>query len=117
MRSIALAVALAFAPLATAGACASFEQVTPKSPRAALAEAETAIIGIANIAATLRANGVISVADAGKVFTELMTASETLNTAHALLKAGDTVAASRTVSELLAALNALSLQLSQAGEQ
>ncbi len=111
MRSILLALSLAVAPLTMAGACVAFEQVAPTSPRAALAQANVSFIGVVSVATTLRDAGLIPDDKAralGAVFVDL---NAKLNTATELLKVGETVTAVSSLAEVIAALNALALEL------
>jgi len=110
MKRIAIAFALALSPLAAAGACATFEQVA-KSPRAVLADAETAWFGAAEILRVAYQAKIISpgqFSDGVKVLTD---ASAKLDTAHTLIKAGETVLAARSAGEAFAALSDLSYKL------
>lgn len=116
MRSIALALSLACAPLALAGACATFEQVAPKSPRAALAQADIAFVGVVDVAIALHARGALSDAQISELGVQLQSLSAKLDTAHALFKAGEAAAVLTSAESITEALDALALQLSLLAE-
>jgi len=120
MRKVLAAIALACLPLAAVGlsACTTqVEQLAPKSPRNALAEAEIAFAGVANIAARLYGMGAIDTPTIGRIISEMQDLSAKLDQAHVLLKAGETLVAVNTIEDLSAALSALSLELSIAAER
>lgn len=116
LKRLALAFALTLAPMIALAGCVSFEQVAPTSPRAAIADAEVAIIGAANLTATLETAGVITRDEASDVLDQLFAFSKELDKARKLYKAGETLASAQTVAEFSATLNAIVLQLSVAGE-
>jgi hypothetical protein len=111
MKRIAIAFALALSPLAAAGACASFEQVAAKPARSIIADAETAWVGTAEVVGLLYSNGVITQAQLRECIDVLTKASAALDTAHALLKAGEDVAAAASVADMVASLSDLNYQL------
>lgn len=116
MRSLLIAMALLVAPTGTLAACASFEQVAPKSPRAALADAEIMFVGVIDVTSTLRQRGVLKPEETARLIQTFQTVSEALNLAHLLVATGDLVNANRTITETLATLSAVSLQLSLLAE-
>jgi len=118
MKRIALCFALALSPLTLAGvtACASFEQVAPKTPRAALADAETAFIGAIEITSGLYNAGVIDRDATVRLAAKFVEISDALDVAHRLLKAGETLAASRSIEEIAVTLSAIALELAIARE-
>lgn len=110
MKRIAIAFALALSPLAAAGACATYEQVA-KSPRAILADAETAWIGAAEIARLMYANQLISPGQFQMTYSLLAETSAKLDDAHTLLKAGEAILAVGKANDVFAALSELSHKL------
>lgn len=111
MKRIALAFALALSPLTVAGACASFEQVAAKPARQVIADAEAAWAGTAQIVTLLYANDVITKAQLAECVDVLSKASAAIDTAHALLKAGNDVAAAASVADMATSLSDLNYQL------
>lgn len=119
MRKFLAAFAFAVVPLtgaASLSACASFEAVAPKSPRAALAEAEILFVGVLDVTSTLHARGLIEPAQMAALLQTYGNIAESLNAAHALLKAGDEIGSAQKVAGLVGTLNAISLQLSMVAE-
>lgn len=116
MRKIFIAFALALSPLTLAAGCATFEQVQPKTPRQALADADVALVGVADVAGTLYGAGYLSHADVARIAVILRDVSDKLDQAHTLLKAGETLAASKSIADVTAALAAISLELSTRSE-
>lgn len=113
MRSKLLAALLCAAPLSLTSACATFEQVVPKSPRAALAEAEVMFIGAVQIIDTLHRTGFISAAELTSVYLpKLIELSGDLDEAHKLLARGEALLAADSIDALLAVLSDLALELS-----
>jgi len=111
MRSIVVALSLAIAPLTLTGACATFEQITPKSPRNALAEATVTFVGVADFTTVLYQRGVLSIGQTTAIAAKLEEIDSALNTAERLLIAGENVLAADTIADAVAALATLSHDL------
>lgn len=119
MRKLFVAALVAFMPLSAAASlsgCVTLEQLQPKSPRNALAEAELMFVGVIDVTGTLAQRGILKPEETQRLLNTYMTISRALDMAHVLLAAGDTVNAEKTIAETLATLSAVALQLSLLAE-
>lgn len=106
--SKAVAVCLILSPMLTLSACATFEQVQPKTAREALAESEILFAGVIDMTRGLYASGVISKEQLNATyipaFDKIATA---LNTAEIALKVADNVAAVAAANDAASQLDAM----------
>lgn len=116
LKRLLLAFFLVVAPVGVVG-CASLgsqiEQVTPQTPREALAVANVTIIGAIDLAANLHAKGHMTDAEAAALIVAFERVDESLAFAHRLLAAGDEVQAGRVVAGALLALQEISVELAR----
>lgn len=121
LKRLILAFFLVCAPLGVT-ACASlgsaFEQVQPRTVREGLALAEVSYVGAIKVAQDMHAAGILSSEDArNEVLPVLEQVAVALDTAHAMLRAGDEAAAGNHVNAALNALQVLSAELQRRADE
>lgn len=121
MRNLLAALCVATLPLA--GACAPWadlpsqvEALKPRDARSALSEAEILFVGVINSTDILAARGVLSNQRIAELVTAYQVVAVALDEAHALLKAGEAIAALARIDFAHADLRRIADALSRANE-
>lgn len=118
MRALFLAVALLF--VAPVSGCANLrntvEQVTPQTPREALAVAEVTFVGAVEVARSLNNRGVIDAAEGRRLLATFQRVDMLLTQARRFIQVGELVAAGQNIDAALVVLRVVSNELVRRAE-